>query len=97
MVLPVMTIDGFTGSFPVSVLEVDDPRLPVDVAVYAYSSYKHNDMNTSATPAVAFTAVLRNTQSRDVNASFMLNLPIGKFLFNHPRPSELVHSSHCTN
>ena len=59
-------------------LQVGDPRLPIDVAVYAYSSYKHSDMNTSATPAVAFTAVLSNLQTSDVTASFMLNLPIGK-------------------
>ena len=34
-------------------------------------------MNTSATPAIAFTAVIHNPLSMSVNASFLFNLPLG--------------------
>ena len=60
-----------------SKLSVIDDRLPVDVDVYAYSRYKHNDMNQSATPAVAFTALIKNHLSENVTTSFMFNLPLG--------------------
>ena len=54
-----------------------DTRLPVDVAVYAYSSYQYNKMNESALPAVAFTVVMENPTDENMTASFMMNLPIG--------------------
>ena len=60
-----------------SKLSVVDNRLPVDVSVYAYSRYKHNDMDRSATPAVAFTALIKNRRSENVTASLMFNLPLG--------------------
>ncbi len=60
-----------------SKLSVVDNRLPIDVTVYAYSRYKHNDMNQSATPAVAFTARIKNHLSESVTTSFMFNLPLG--------------------
>lgn len=60
-----------------SKLIVRDPRVPIEVSVYAYPWYQHNDMNTSATPAVAFTTVLHNPLDAVVTTSFMLNLPIG--------------------
>ncbi len=65
------------GTHPVSRLDVRDSRLPVDVSVYAYPWYRHNDMNRSATPAVAFTAVMKNPLKENVTASFMFNLPLG--------------------
>ena len=34
-------------------------------------------MNTSATPAIAFTAVIHNPLSTSANASFLFNLPLG--------------------
>ena len=34
-------------------------------------------MNTSATPAVAFTATIRNPLNERVNASLLFNLPLG--------------------
>ena len=34
-------------------------------------------MNTSATPAVAFTAVINNPLNESVNASLLFNLPLG--------------------
>ena len=34
-------------------------------------------MNSSATPAVAFTAVMENPLDEEVTASFMFNLPLG--------------------
>lgn len=67
----------YLGTYPVSKLSVMDRRLPVDVSVYAYSRYKHNDMNQSATPAIAFTAVIKNPLSESVTTSFMFNLPLG--------------------
>ncbi len=69
--------DLCAGSHPVSKLTVRDTRVPIEVSVYAYPWYKHNDMNMSATPAVAFTTVLHNPLNTEVNASFMFNLPIG--------------------
>ena len=82
MLLPLRTLTHthtHTGSHPVSKLTVEDTDLPIDVDVYAYSRYKHNDLNTSALPAVAFTAVLHNPSStQSYNASFMINLPIGE-------------------
>lgn len=60
-----------------SKLSVVDTRLPVDVSVYAYSRYKHNDMTLSATPAIAFTALIKNPHIETVTTSFMFNLPLG--------------------
>ena len=65
------------GAYPVSKLKPIDNRLPIDVSVYAYSSYRFNRMNESALPAVAFTAVLENPLEKDVKASVMLNIPAG--------------------
>ena len=58
-------------------LDVEDSKLPLDISVFAYPRYRFNDMNTSATPAVAFTAVIHNPLSKSVNASFLFNLPLG--------------------
>ena len=58
-------------------LDVGDNKLPVDISIYAYPRYRLNDMNTSATPAVAFTTVIHNPLSKSVNASFLFNLPLG--------------------
>ena len=66
-----------------SKLTVQDPRVPIKASVYAYSWYKHNDMNASATPAVALTAVLNNPLEDEVTASFMMNLPIGKRVYQN--------------
>ena len=64
-----------------SKLTVSDPELPVDMSVFVYHWYKHNDMNTSATPAVAFTAVLTNpSTTTSYNASFLMNLPLGELM-----------------
>ena len=60
-----------------SKLVVMDNRLPVTATIYAYSRYKVGDMNTSATPAVAFTAVLVNPLNENITASFMFNFPHG--------------------
>ena len=65
------------GAHPMSKLVVMDSRLPVTATIYAYSRYKVGDMNTSATPAVAFTAVLENPLNENVTASFMFNFPHG--------------------
>ena len=54
-----------------------DTRLPVTATIYAYSRYKVGDMNTSATPSVAFTAVLGNPLNETITASFMFNFPHG--------------------
>ena len=59
-------------------LTVKDTRVPIEASIYAYPWYKHNDMNASATPAVAFTAVLHNPLEDEVTSSFMINLPIGE-------------------
>ena len=66
-----------TGAHPMSKLVVMDSRLPVTATVYAYSRYKVGDMNTSATPAVAFTAILENPLNETLTASFMFNFPHG--------------------
>ena len=51
------------GAHPISKLDVMDSKLSTDISVYAYPCYRFNDMNTSATPAVAFTAVIHNSLS----------------------------------
>lgn len=66
------------GAHPLSKLTVLDSRVPIETSVYAYPMFKHDDMNVSATPAVAFTAVLYNPLNKEVSASFMMNLPIGE-------------------
>ena len=58
-------------------LDVQDGRLPLDISIHAYPRYRFDDMNTSATPAIAFTAVIHNPLSTSVNASFLFNLPLG--------------------
>eukprot|EP00731_Ephydatia_muelleri_P017942 Em0010g1040a len=67
----------YQGAHPMSKLVVMDSRLPVTATIYAYSRYKVGDMNTSATPAVAFTAVLENPLNENITASFMFNFPHG--------------------
>ena len=76
-----------------SKLSVVDNRLPVDVSVYAYSRYKHNDMDRSATPAVAFTALIKNRRSENVTASLMFNLPLGI----EPRTQRMAHQMSQTS
>lgn len=75
--LPAVQTLQYQGAYPVSKLKAMDTRLPVDVAVYAYSSYQYNKMNESALPAVAFTVVMENPTDENMTASFMMNLPIG--------------------
>ena len=67
----------FSGAHPTSKLDVKDGRLPLDISIHAYPRYRFNDMNTSATPAIAFTAVIHNPLSTSANASFLFNLPLG--------------------
>ena len=67
----------FSGAHPTSRLDVEDSRLPLDISIHAYPRYRFNDMNTSATPAIAFTAVVHNPLSTSANASFLFNLPLG--------------------
>ena len=45
--------------------QIVDDRLPVNVTLYAYSTYNVGDMKASAVPAIAFTFV--------VNIMFSLN------------------------
>ena len=65
------------GAHPISKLDVMDSTLQTDISVYAYPRYRFNDMNTSATPAVAFTAVIHNSLSETVSTSILFNLPLG--------------------
>ena len=65
------------GAHPISKLDVMDSQLSTDISVYAYPRYRFNDMNTSATPAVAFTAVIHNSLSETVSTSILFNLPLG--------------------
>ena len=75
--IPFSSSPIIAGAHPTSRLDVEDHRLPLDISVHAYSRYKFNDMNTSAIPAVAFTAVIHNPLSTSANASFLFNLPLG--------------------
>ena len=67
----------FSGAHPTTRLDVNDGRLPLDISIHAYPRYRFNDMNTSATPAIAFTAVIHNPLSTNASASFLFNLPLG--------------------
>ena len=57
-------------------LVVDDPSLPVNASLFGYSSYWVGDMNRSATPAVAFSLLVENTDaSQPVDIDFIFTLP----------------------
>ncbi|XP_023931770.1 uncharacterized protein LOC106167159 [Lingula anatina] len=76
--LPGVQAMKYQGSHPVSRLEVQDSCVPVEAALYGYSTYYVNNLNKSATPAIAFTLVMKNpSKTNKVDAAFMLNLPLG--------------------
>lgn len=69
---------GYSGSYPVSKLTIRDKRFgDVKLDLFAFSSLKPRDSNTSATPAIAFTLRLNNPTRRSIQVSFMLSLPLG--------------------
>ena len=73
---PLLLFFPFSGAHPTSRVDVEDGRIPLDISIYAYPRYRFNDMNTSATPAIAFIAVIHSLLSTSANASFKLfNLP----------------------
>ena len=77
LLLPTSSSIIFAGTHPISRLDIEDSRLPLDISIHAYSRYRFNDMNVSAIPAIAFTAVIHNPLSTSVNASFLFSLPLG--------------------
>lgn len=68
----------YEGAHPVGRLTVLDADLPdgLSAALYAYSSYVINDINSSSIPAILYTLELNNTAEASVNASFLFNLPL---------------------
>jgi hypothetical protein len=76
--LPAVEELTYSGAFPFSRHILNDSRLPpsVSASIYTFSAMKLHDENASALPAVAFTAVLENSGSTPVNASFLLTLPL---------------------
>lgn len=67
----------YSGAYPVSRLIVNDSDVPINTAVYAYSTLVPGNMIESAYPAVTFTLTASNPSSSAVTTSFFLNMPFG--------------------
>ena len=71
---------AYQGSYPVSKLTpvLGDGGDGIDVDLFAFSTYKVNDMNASARPLVVFTLAVATdtTWVADSPLSFMMNLPL---------------------
>eukprot|EP01050_Picozoa_sp_SAG11_P006368 SAG11_NODE_490_length_8982_cov_5.961162_9_plen_762_part_00 len=71
----------YSGAYPMSRLVVDDPAVKgVNASLFAYSAFHVGDMEKSATPAVAFSLLVENTNEprrggKAVDVDFVLTLP----------------------
>ena len=69
---------GYSGSYPVSKHTIRDQRFgDVQLDLFAFSALKPRDSKSSATPAIAFTLLIKNPTKKTAQVSFMLNLPLG--------------------
>jgi non-lysosomal glucosylceramidase len=66
----------YSGSYPVSRLQLLDTALPVQASIFAFSKLVPGDPEASALPAIAFTVVITNPTSAPVNVSFLATLPL---------------------
>lgn len=62
-------------------LNIQDPNIPLETKLYAYSEYKMRDSKGSAMPCALFSLELENKTDREYQAAFLFNLP------NHIRGS----------
>ena len=65
----------YSGSYPVSRLSLSSADLGgLNADLFAFSTYKINDMNASARPMASFTLAV-NAPNSNSDVSFMMNLP----------------------
>ncbi|GIX07287.1 MAG: hypothetical protein KatS3mg115_1690 [Candidatus Poribacteria bacterium] len=64
----------FTGAFPFARLDLEDPKVPLDVALEAYNPFIPGDPDDSGLPAALFTVRLHNRQPVPVRAVLYANL-----------------------
>jgi len=61
---------NYSGTYPVSRLQIQDSSVANDTSLYAFSSYKVGDQIASSRPAAAFVL------TTSVDTDFMLQLPL---------------------
>ena len=73
--LPAIEEIKYSGTYPVSRLEYNDPDLPLKISLCALSEFHLYKPEESATPAIAFNFILENPTGEDLETSLMFNLP----------------------
>lgn len=69
---------GYSGAYPMSRLSLNDPRLPLQSNVFAYSTLVPGDMQSSAYPAAVLTLAASNPSSTQAyTAQWTFVLPFG--------------------
>ena len=70
---------SYSGSFPVSRLSVRDERFfGVEMDLFAYGTLRPRKTDLSFVPGVTFTLSVKNPTEKEVNLSFLLNIPLGE-------------------
>ena len=72
--LPSIQKIEYRGLFPVSELKYDDPDIPVQISLKAFSTFKPHDSKSSAIPAAYFVFKLVNTSTEPRRVSVMFSL-----------------------
>lgn len=69
----------FTGAYPFARLDLDDPRLPLEVALDAFNPFVPLDADASGLPVAIFRWTLRNRGVRPVDLTVALSVlnPVG--------------------
>lgn len=80
---------SYSGSYPVTRLQISDSDLLVNATIYAYSALKPGNMVASAAPAVWFTLAVDNPTGAPINASLFVSQPLAS-VNNCARPSSHV-------
>ena len=70
---------SYSGSFPVSRLSVrDESFFGVEMDLFAYGTLRARKTDLSFVPGVTFTLSVKNPTEKEVNLSFLLNIPLGE-------------------
>ncbi len=69
--LPTVRSTGYDGSFPKSVLTIDEPSLGLRISVEAFSSWIPQDAKNSSLPCVYFSVKVKNLRKTKSNISLL--------------------------
>ncbi|PFX33506.1 hypothetical protein AWC38_SpisGene1570 [Stylophora pistillata] len=70
---------SYSGSFPVSRLSVEDERFfGVEMDLFAYGTLRARKAELSFVPGVVLTLNVKNPTDKEVDVSFLFNIPLGE-------------------